>query len=100
MTGSHPSEVAVESAMTAGSILFQDCIRASRLGLVPQARALALQVIGTYGESDATLRLNAKLRLIRIEFQDGRHDAARDAATGAIEDAARLGDLAKESLGR
>jgi diguanylate cyclase (GGDEF)-like protein len=100
MTGSHPSEVAVDNAMTAGTILFQDCIRASRLGLVPQARALALQVIGAYGESDHTLRLNAKLRLIRIEFQDGRHDAARDAAMSAIADAAELGDLAKESLAR
>jgi two-component system cell cycle response regulator len=81
--------------------LLQACLAASRLGAMDQARALALELIGAPAFEDRPLlRLDARIRLSWIEFQDGRHAVARDVAEMAIAEAQNLGDASRESIAR
>jgi diguanylate cyclase (GGDEF)-like protein len=79
---------------------FLDCVLASRRGMMSQARHLASRLLDAETASDGLLRLDARLRLIWIEFQDGRHHAARTQAIAAIREANALDDLGRESRAR
>ncbi len=68
--------------------------------MMSKARDLASRLIKVDTASDALLRLDARLRLIWIEFQDGRHHAARLEAIAAIREANGLDDLGRESRAR
>jgi diguanylate cyclase (GGDEF)-like protein len=66
-----------------------------------QARMLALELIGAPRFANRPLlRLDARIRLSWIEFQDGRHTVARAVAETAIAEAQGLGDAARESIAR
>jgi diguanylate cyclase (GGDEF)-like protein len=80
--------------------LLQGCLRASRLGLMDQARDLAHRLIASAPAADAPTILDARIRLIWIEFQDGHHATARSVAHTAIAEAAALGDVPRESIAR
>jgi diguanylate cyclase (GGDEF)-like protein len=76
-------------------------IRQSRLGLMEAAAASAQQVIHSPpAEASAALRLDARIRLVWIQFQNGEHAAARQTAALAVRKAAAIGDRTRESLAR
>ncbi len=81
--------------------LLARAVRESRLGLMESAAATALQVIHTApAAASAVLRLDARIRLIWIRFQNGEHDAARRTGYLAVRKAAAIGDRVRESLAR
>jgi diguanylate cyclase (GGDEF)-like protein len=86
--------------MTTPSEQFKDCVLASRRGMMSVARSLASNLLSVDLASDVTIRLDARLRMIWIEFQDGRHAAARAEAVATIEEAKALDDLDRESQAR
>jgi two-component system cell cycle response regulator len=86
--------------MMTASEQFADCVLASRRGMMSKARHLASGLLDLGTASDDLLRLDARLRLIWIEFQDGRHRAARSQAIAAIREANALDDLGRESRAR
>jgi two-component system cell cycle response regulator len=65
------------------------------------AAAAAMQVIHSApSEASAVLRLDARIRLIWIQFQNGEHEAARRTGFLAVRKAAAIGDRERESLAR
>ncbi len=65
------------------------------------AAATAKLIIGgSPREASAELRLDARLRLIWIEFQNGQNAAARETSEAAIAEACAIGDRARESIAR
>jgi diguanylate cyclase (GGDEF)-like protein len=98
--GSRPSTVIGVNVMMAPSQQFTDCVLASRRGMMSEARHLASALLDVDTASDDLLRLDARLRLIWIEFQDGRHHAARSQAVAAIREANARDDLGRESRAR
>jgi diguanylate cyclase (GGDEF)-like protein len=81
--------------------LLARAVRESRLGLMDAAAASAQQVIHTPPrEASAVLRLDARIRLIWIQFQNGAHEAARHTGFLAVRKAAAIGDRTRESLAR
>jgi diguanylate cyclase (GGDEF)-like protein len=65
------------------------------------AAATAKRVIDCLpSEASADLRLEARVRLIWIEFQNGQNGAARRTAQTAIREACVIGDRVRESLAR
>ena len=51
-------------------------------------------------EASAVLRLDARIRLIWIQFQNGEHEAARRTGFLAVRKAAAIGDRTRESIAR
>jgi two-component system cell cycle response regulator len=81
--------------------LLAQAIRLSRLGLMDAAAAAARQVIQSPPhEASAVLRLDARIRLIWIQFQNGEHEAARRTGLLAVRKTAAIGDRTRESLAR
>jgi two-component system cell cycle response regulator len=81
--------------------LLARAIRESRLGLMEAAAASAQQVIHSApAAASAVLRLDARIRLVWIQFQNGEHEAARRTAALAVRKAAAIGDRTRESLAR
>jgi diguanylate cyclase (GGDEF)-like protein len=81
--------------------LLARAVRESQLGLMDAAAAHAKQVIhSSPHEASAVLRLDARIRLIWIEFQNGAHEAARRTGFLAVRKAAAIGDRTRESLAR
>jgi diguanylate cyclase (GGDEF)-like protein len=65
------------------------------------AAEIAKRIIrGARGEARAALRLDARIRLIAIEFRNGRHDAALKAGRFAVRQARAMSDRVRESLAR
>ncbi len=65
------------------------------------AAAHAQQVIHSApAAASAALRLDARIRLVWIQFQNGEHAAARQTAYLAVRKAAAIGDRTRESLAR
>jgi diguanylate cyclase (GGDEF)-like protein len=81
--------------------LLARAVRYSRLGLMEAAAASAQQVIHSApAAASAALRLDARIRLVWIQFQNGEHAAARQTAALAVRKAAAIGDRTRESLAR
>jgi diguanylate cyclase (GGDEF)-like protein len=81
--------------------LLARAVRESRLGMMEAAAATAQQVIHrSPAEASAVLRLDARIRLVWIQFQNGEHAAARRTAALAVRKAAAIGDRVRESLAR
>jgi diguanylate cyclase (GGDEF)-like protein len=81
--------------------LWARCLRESRLGFMDMAAEIATTLIG--GErpgARAELRLDARIRLIWIQFQNGQHEEARLTAEVAVREALALGDRGRESRAR
>ena len=88
-------------APSADETLLAQCLQESRLGFMAKAAAIARQLIDTPGpDSTPELRLDARIRLIWIQFQHGQHVEAGETARAAIQDALALQDQARESLAR
>jgi two-component system cell cycle response regulator len=65
------------------------------------AAATAKRIIGSPpGDASDGLRLDARIRLIAIEFRNGRHAAALAAGRLAVREAQAMGDPVRESLAR
>lgn len=89
------------SALFSAEALFARCLTESRLGDMDAAAATAKRIIsGSTLEACAELRLDARLRLIWIEFQNGQNAAARETSEVAIGEARAIGDRARESIAR
>jgi diguanylate cyclase (GGDEF)-like protein len=81
--------------------LLARAVRESRLGLMEAAAASVQHVIHSPpAEASAALRLDARIRLVWIQFQNGEHAAARQTAALAVRKAAAIGDRTRESLAR
>jgi two-component system cell cycle response regulator len=81
--------------------LLARAVRLSRLGLMDAAAAAAKQVIQSAPrEASAVLRLDARIRLVWIQFQNGEHESARHTGMLAVGEAAAIGDRTRESLAR
>jgi two-component system cell cycle response regulator len=81
--------------------LLTQCGREYRLGDMDAAAATAKRIIRSRSaEASPALRLDARIRLIAIEFRNGRHDAALAAGRIAVRLARSLGDQVRESLAR
>jgi diguanylate cyclase (GGDEF)-like protein len=81
--------------------LLAHSVRLSRLGLMDAAATTAWQVINAPPrEASAVLRLDARIRLVWIQFQNGEHEAARHTGLLAVRRAAAIGDHSRESLAR
>ena len=81
--------------------LFASCLRESQLGEMDSAALMAKRIIHSAPhEASAALRLDARVRLIWIEFQNGENSAARATAQLAITEACAIGDSVRESLAR
>ena len=85
---------------SAQSLLTQ-CLRAYRLGDMDTAATTAKRIIRSKPEgASAVLRLDARIRLIAIEFRNGQHEAALATGRIAVRQARAIRDRVRESLAR
>jgi diguanylate cyclase (GGDEF)-like protein len=89
------------TAHSADEALLSQCLRDSRLGFMERAAAVAQQLIDRPAPGPSPqLQLDARIRLIWIQFQNGQHAEAGQTARAAIQQAMALQDPARESLAR
>ncbi|WP_284947721.1 GGDEF domain-containing protein [Acidisoma cladoniae] len=89
------------TAHSADEALLSQCLRDSRLGFMERAADAAQQLIDGQGPGRSPhLRVDARIRLIWIQFQNGQHSEAGQTASAAIQEAIALRDPARESLAR